>query len=123
MPLLESDKQYLEEKGLEYQICENSGGLLVVLKGYKLSDLYTPRTVDLLVKIPPLYPNNGLDMFWGYPHVFLVNGNQYPTCANAFEDLLGQKWQRFSRHYQWRPGTDCLASHLMTVQKALLNPN
>jgi len=119
MPLIPYDEGFLKQNGYVYQTHEVGGHTLLIIKNYVLPAYYTPSVVDLLVKIPPGYPMTPLDMFWVYPEVRLINGNCYPPCADVFEDNLSIRWQRFSRHYQWRSGIDSLQSHLMAINGVL----
>lgn len=120
MPLIPGDEEFLKQNGFVYETHEVGGHLLLVIKDYVLpASYYTPNVVDLMVKIPPGYPMTPLDMFWVHPVVRLVNGNCYPSRADVFEDNLGMRWQRFSRHYKWRSGIDTLQSHLMAISRVL----
>lgn len=123
MALLQEDRLYLDEKGYKYEpYVQADGNVLLVIKDYSLPPIYTTRQADVLVMIPPMYPMAQMDMFWLYPEVRLVNSNRYPVAADYFQDFLGLRWQRFSRHYTWRPGLDSLTSHLKMVQKSLDKP-
>lgn len=120
MPLLQDDDQYLKTKGYNFQTHDEVNRTLVVIKQFKLPIGYTQETVDLLIIIPQGYPATPLDMFWVVPEVRIASSNSYPVNADVFETYLGQTWQRFSRHYSWRPYIDSLASHLNSVQQSLL---
>ena len=122
--LLEDDELYLKEKGYSYECRQDPGGqVYVVIKDYTLPPGYTGDKVDLLVIIPAGYPTAQMDMFWVYPEIRFYHNNSYPNAADCFEDRIGLRWQRFSRHYSpkypWRPGVDSLSSHLIMVQKSL----
>lgn len=121
--LLEDDEQYLKDKGYVYECRqEGSGQVYVVIRDFVLPTGYTREKVDLLVIIPAGYPTAQMDMFWVNPEIRYAQTNLYPNAADQFEDHIGIRWQRFSRHYityQWRPGVDSLSSHLIMVQKAL----
>jgi len=119
MPLLQEDEQYLKDKGFDYELHEELGRTLVVLKQFKLPSGYNHEAVDLLVIIPQLYPVTGLDMFWVIPEIRFIGNNCFPVNADVFENYLGKVWQRFSRHYPWRAHIDSLGSHLTTIYKAL----
>jgi hypothetical protein len=122
MVILEEDKKYLENKGLNYEVYEENGYTLIVIKNYQLPDLYTKEMVDILIRVPPMYPVSKLDMFWVYPEIKLSSNNRYPDRADVFNNYLKKRWQRFSRHYNWRPGIDSLASHMKTIERTLKNP-
>jgi len=119
MSLPDEDLQYLQEKKYNYQLYPHGKETLVVIRQYSLPMGYSLSNVDLLVKIPPMYPMSPMDMFWVSPEIKLIGTNAYPDRADIFEPFVESKWQRFSRHYAWRSGIDSLGSHLVTVQKSL----
>lgn len=122
MPLMPDDIKYLNDKGIVFEIKEQDGRTYVIIKDYILPDIYTQEKVDILMIVNPLYPNSSMDMFWVIPEIKLRSNNSYPACANVFENYLGLAWQRFSRHYPWRPGISSIISHFKAVQNSLLNP-
>lgn len=121
--LLKSDAQYLELKGYEYSANqESNGSILVVIHDFPLSEAYTPTSCDLLIKLPPAYPNANPDMFWTWPDVKLRSG-AWPRSSEVHEVLNGRPWQRWSRHLTasaWRPGRDCVRTFLAVVRRELL---
>lgn len=121
--LLEDDEQYLKDKGYVYDCRQgDTGQVYVIIKDYPIPPGYTRDKVDLMVIIPAGYPISPMDMFWVNPEIRYVQNSLYPKNADIFEDHIGIRWQRFSRHYithPWRPGVDSLSSHLIMVQKVL----
>jgi hypothetical protein len=114
MPLLPEDETYLEERGIEYRIVIESG-VEHVLFAQGLSDRYDNSQVEIALKIPAGYRMTPWDMFWVSPTIRLRTGT-YPPASETFENFLGRKWQRFSRHLpSWRPGVDSLRSFLPLV--------
>jgi len=119
------DREFLERRGYQWEAMPvevASGGyeIDVVLHDFPLPEKYTVRQVDLLIRIPPGYPETGLDMFWTRPDVKMSATGQTPPSADVHEDYLGLTWQRWSRHLQaWRPGADGLESYLATVGREL----
>jgi hypothetical protein len=88
----------------------------LVLSGYSLPDGFTPSTVDLLLKLPPTFPEAAPDMFWVCPPVKAPNG--CPPRATSAERLLGKDWQRFSWHLAagaWKPGVSTLRDYMRCV--------
>lgn len=105
---LDDDREYLRQKqwNCTVQKIEISNGheIHIVFHGFALSDRYFPKTVDLLVKMLPGYPETKMDMFWTRPDVTLVEGKNKPQAADVTETHQGLSWQRWSRHFdQWRP--------------------
>lgn len=88
----------------------------VVISGYQLPAGYLPQTVQLLVKLPPTFPDAAPDMFWVLPAVRAPSGSA--PRATSSERLLGEDWQRFSWHLAagaWTPGTSTLRDFLRCV--------
>lgn len=121
--LLEDDLAFLQRKGWVYQLhppaTNGTSDLYIVFPNFPLSERYIPREVKLLLKLPAGYPDNGIDMWWTIPYVVVTETNQQPQATEVREDLLGEKWQRWSRHLTWRPGEDSLESFFMHVIKEL----
>lgn len=98
-----------------------NGWRFVVISNFALPQSYTPQVVDLLVKLPPLFPEAAPDMFWVRPAVKLRNGQLPRSTSN--ENLLGSTWQRFSWHLvgnAWKPGTSTIRDFLRCVRGRLL---
>src|SRR5437773_5108354 len=63
--LLEEHLDALRERGLELEVQPEPGGwVFVVIHKHPLPEGYSKSHVDLLLKVPPPYPNGGMDMFW-----------------------------------------------------------
>lgn len=120
MPLLSHDQAFLDERGFNYTIQELPGETILIIKDYPISDIYDKDKTDILIKIPNGYPMANLDMFWVEPYIKVKALNSYPNCADVFETYVGQSWQRFSRHYSWKPSYS-LATHLNIVKDELVN--
>lgn len=118
--LLEDDEQFLQEKGYAYTAALENSVVHVVISGFPLPEAYTPTSADLLIRLPPGYPQGNPDMFWTRPVVALANGS-VPVGAGAHETHLGQSWQRWSRHWghAWRAGVDTLRTFIAAVQAEL----
>ena len=101
---------------------EQPGGWkFVVLSGFPLPESYAPDVVELLVKLPPLFPDAAPDMFWVRPAVKLRNGQLPRSTSN--ENVLGATWQRFSWHLvgdAWKPGTSTFRDFIRCVRGRLL---
>lgn len=92
------------------------GWTFLVLSDYRLPEGYTPSRVQLLLKLPPTFPEAAPDMFWVFPAVRVSNGSM--PRATSSEHLLGQDWQRFSWHLApgaWTPGVSTLRDFLRSV--------
>jgi hypothetical protein len=117
-----ADEEFLVRLGLEYEVASEGGLTAVVVKRWPLPPGYEPREVDLLVRLPPGFPDAQPDMYWCDPPVRLTNTGAYPQAADLFETYLGRNWQRFSRHLPpsaWQPGRDSLESYLALIRTQL----
>jgi len=115
------DIEFLDAKG--YRVTERAvaNWIHVIVHEFALPAAYVPTVCDLLVRLPPGYPNANPDMFWTRPEVRLANGN-WPDRANVRETFEGEMWQRWSRHIPpnaWRPGTDSLQTFIATIRREL----
>jgi hypothetical protein len=118
--LPEDDEAFLKEKGLHYTETVEQRVTHVVITGFALPQAYNPREADLLIRLPPGYPNARPDMFWTRPDVKLVSG-AWPLRSDVKENYLNLSWQRWSRHWQngWRPGVDGLMTFIAAIIREL----
>lgn len=115
------DRRYLVSRGIAYREVEHGGQKGVVLTDFPLPDgKFQVSLADILIVLPPGYPDTPPDMFYAVPHLLLVAGNRAPRATQARLNFEGQHWQRWSRHNnQWRPGSDGLWTMLKRVESAL----
>ena len=94
--------------------------MAVVVRGFPIPAGLEPRTSDLLLLLPPGFPDAAPDMFWLDPPVVGAGGSVVPG-TEAREQRLGCVRQRWSRHIggQWRPGVDNLGTYLAYVRRCL----
>lgn len=121
MQLLEEDEEYLRQKGFTWELVPAEKQAYLVIKGYPVAaEIYDRSSTDVMIRIPALYNNAALDMFYCEPPLKLKSGG-YPDRADHFEDHIGRRWQRFSRHFPtpWRAGVDGLATLLTFVHREL----
>jgi hypothetical protein len=100
---------------------EAGGWVFVVISNYELPAGFAPNRVDLLVKLPPGFPDAAPDMFWIHPEVRAPNG-AVPKATSS-EHLLGKNWQRFSWHLApgaWKPGVSELRDFLRCIYSRFL---
>jgi hypothetical protein len=113
--LPEIDIDFLREKGFDFEELQAGGEVQLIIRNFQLPEAYTPRTCDLMLKIPAGFPNANPDMFWTSPTIRLVSG-AFPKSAEVMQVCNGRTWQRWSRHCaSWRPGVDNLRSKLRSV--------
>ena len=117
--------KHLSEVEAEFETVEwlkHPAGNVLIIRDFPLPDHWSDRKVDLMIIVPNGYPMTPLDMFYLNPTVNLSDG-RVPDRGNVIEDHLGQKWQRFSWHYQsrpWNPSKDTLLSHIRFCNRRLL---
>lgn len=122
MPFLpSSDRRYLEGRGLAFREVEDRGRKAVVLEAFPLpADRYQVGEADILIQLPPGYPDASPDMFWTAPRLVLAASGREPRCTQVQEGFAGTQWQRWSRHGRdWRPGADGLRTMVKRVERAL----
>ncbi len=97
------------------------GWSFLVISGYKLPEGFEPRVVDLLIKLPPAFPDAQPDMFWVHPAVKTTSGTL--PRSTSMEKLLGLDWQRFSWHLRagsWQPGASTLRDFMRCIAARFL---
>lgn len=100
------------------------GWTFLIVHGYPLPSGLTPAVADLLVKLPPAFPDAAPDMFWLSPHIRTPAGGV--PQGTSIETLLGAPWQRFSWHLNpgaWRPGVSSLRDYMRCVRARLERRN
>lgn len=117
--LLEEHLDTLRERGLEFDVQAQPGGWeFVVIRKLPLAEGYSKSHVDLLLKVPPPYPNGSLDMFWVDDDLRLANGTL--PSSTTLEHQLGRNWLRFSWHPQnWHPARDSIITFIAFVERRL----
>lgn len=115
------DRRYLEGRGITVREVIEGGKKGVILTGITLPEgKYQVAQADILILLPPSYPEIAPDMFYAVPHLKLLAGQREPRCTQARQAFDRQNWQRWSRHNnQWRPGTDGIWTMLKRVEEAL----
>lgn len=115
------DRRYLEGRGITFRETVGEAGKGVILSGMRLPEgKYQVSATDILILLPPTYPDTAPDMFYALPHLKLLSGHREPRCTEARLTFDGQSWQRWSRHNdQWRPGTDGIWTMMKRVEEAL----
>ena len=95
---------------------EPAQGVEVILRDIALPAGYSVAKADILVKVPPLFPEARPDMFWVSPPIALATGAQ--PQATSIENIGGRAWQRYSWHLQphgWHAGTSRLRDFVRAV--------
>lgn len=114
------DRAYLVERGIAFEEVDgNEKG--VIFRDYVLpAGRFDQTKADILVLLPPGYPDVRPDMFFAMPWIKLCRSAQYPRAADQAHDFQNRRWQRWSRHNdQWRPGVDGIWTMLRRIDTAL----
>lgn len=118
MILPEEDTDFLNsDYNDQWEELSEAGKRGLLIKDYPLPEGYTPGKTNLMLLIPDSYPAGMIDMFYFNPPVERQDGVGIGALAN--ETHFGQQWQRWSRHYEWRPGIDNVATHITHVSNEL----
>src|SRR5688572_10052044 len=100
--LREQDRQTLEATGLAYAATVEAGFVNLVITDFPTPPGLSTEKVDLLLRLPPGFPDAGPDMFWVSPTLTTSSVTQIPGTETT-ESHVGRTWQRWSRHIaqQW----------------------
>ncbi len=114
-------RRYLYDKGWVFNEIENDKQKGIILRDFLLpADRYDAERADILIILPPNYPDVPPDMFYAHPFLKLKEGDKEPRATNARHQFADRTWQRWSRHAKdWRPGIDGIWTMLKRVETAL----
>lgn len=96
---------------------QSNGWTFLVIPDFSLPDGYSHDRAQVLVKLPPGFPDAAPDMFWVSPHVKTQSGGV--PQGTSTEPLLDDQWQRFSWHLgpgAWRPGVSTLRDFMRCIR-------
>lgn len=97
------------------------GWSFLVISDYAVPAGYSTGRVELLVKLPPTFPDAAPDMFWIHPAIKAPSG--VLPRGTTIEQLIGKDWQRFSWHLApgaWKPGLSTLRDYLRCIAARFL---
>jgi hypothetical protein len=120
--LPETDIEFLNTMGFRWEAHRIANYLWLLIHEYILPDGYQAKQCSVALMIPPAYPASEIDMAYFFPQLKKLSGTTIPAITNQAID--GQSYQRWSRHRQpgqWKPGVDCIATHLTLVNNWLEN--
>lgn len=121
--LPQKDRRYLADQEVAYEEVESDGQKAIILRDYRLPEgMFDHDTVDVLILMPPTWPDTGTDMFYLFPWVKVRQTGAYAEAADQQHVFGDRTWQRWSRHnYDWRRGRDGIWTVLRRVDTALRN--
>lgn len=121
--VLPNDRDYLSHAFKKFRTTIENGRRWLIVEDYQLPDGYNHNTVALAVEIPIGYPQAQLDMFYTYPAVQLLTGQQ-PDRTEHRETIEGKNYQRWSRHRgqtsMWNPAVDSIITHFALIEEAIV---
>ena len=119
--LLPEDLEYLEANypAKWKQESEGNGKSGLLIEDFPVPSGYTEKKSTLMLLIPSGYPGAVLDMFYFAPPLNKSDGSAINALAS--ETHFGRTWQRWSRHYTWKPGDDSVVKHIEYVKHELKN--
>lgn len=120
--LTADDRALLDSLGLIWSAVPEGGWLTLVICGWPLPPGYDTPIADLMLRVPPGYPDMPLDMWYFSPAVAEATGAVIEQ-TQVREIFGGREWQRWSRHLNpgdWKPGVDDLRSYLARLRGELL---
>jgi hypothetical protein len=115
----QEDTKFLSSKGYDFEVLKEGDTTHIIIKGFQFpKGFYSVDKADILICVLPGYPETALDMFWVNPAVAFSDGSQPPATTER-QIWHGREWQRWSRHYNWRPSVDSVKTHLYSIRKDL----
>lgn len=113
--LLDEDVEYLDthHAGDWRKVAEGVGKFGLIVDAFRVPAGYHEGETTLLLLVPSGYPGAPIDMFYLRPPLHKRKGGTIPALAD--EAHFGTVWQRWSRHYEWKPGEDNVAKHIQYV--------
>jgi len=101
----------------DLSVTEMPDYLHVEVCNFPTSSLFNKPATTVLLRVPKMYPDAGLDMFWTDEDLLLAGGAQ-PQASEVLETFYGKRWRRFSWHHsKWNPNVDTLFNYLGFVRR------
>jgi len=122
MPILpETELSYLNDKGFDFEEISEGSQHALILRNIQLpAGKFDHDQADVLILLPPGFPDARPDMFYLSPWLRLKDLNSYPKAADQAHAFAGVSWQRWSRHSnEWRAGRDGIRSFVKRIQHAI----
>jgi hypothetical protein len=113
----EDDEAYLDSLGLRWEAVVEGKVHWLLIHGHPIPPGYSVDVATVAIRIEGGYPPGALDMAYFRPA--LQRKDLRPITALSQQGIDGATFQRWSRHYPWRPGVDSLATHHLRVKEWL----
>lgn len=119
--LPENDLNFLKSRDYHWETISGSGQKFLIIHCYPIPAGYNVNNASLALLIAAGFPETQIDMGFFKPALKRTAG--IAIRAISQENVVGEFWQRWSRHRtaenKWRPGVDDLSTHLAYVDNWL----
>lgn len=116
---IEEAAEQLREKGFEVEIHSDSDIPMLLLRSFLLPEGWSQEQTELLLRLPPAFPDAKPDMFWTESELRLADGS-VPKQADVIQKYLGRDWRRFSWHLsKWSPASDDILTFIEFIERRL----
>jgi hypothetical protein len=115
--LPEADEEFLDANYPGWETFTDGAMPWLILNNFPVPEGYNTRRVRAAIQIPSGHPNAPLDMVYFFPDLARIPARVIPCLTPMV--ILGQPWQRWSRHYPWRMGVDDLSTHVERIKSWL----
>ncbi|MGI8386582.1 E2/UBC family protein [Robertmurraya sp. P23] len=113
--LPEEDTDFLNSREWKWESIIEGSNRWIIIHDFPVPKGYNVSFSKVAVQILSGYPNSHLDMAYFYPWLSRTDGIQIGQ-ADQQMIIWGQSFQRWSRHYEWKPGIHSLTTHLLSVE-------
>jgi hypothetical protein len=112
------DVEYLDARGLPWEALAEGNAKWLLVHHFPVPAGYNHSAVLAAFRIEPGYPDAQIDMVYFYPALARADSRGINNLTS--QSIDGKEFQRWSRHRTaqnpWRPGEDCVATHLLLVE-------
>jgi hypothetical protein len=116
--LPEDDEGSIGALGLPWETVKEENRLWLILNDFPVPKGFNVSRVSVAIEIPPNYPSAGLDMAYFLPHLRRTDGQALRQTEHR-QAIVGQQWQRWSRHYPWKADQHNLGTHIVLISRWL----
>lgn len=112
-----ADERWLDAAGRPWETVIEGQARWLVIHEFQVPDGYAVVRVSVALSIPATYPDTQIDMVYFRPALERRDGRA--IHSPAMQTILGEPWQRWSRHRTaenpWRTGEDDVSTHMALV--------
>jgi hypothetical protein len=120
--LPEEDADFLNQIGFPWEAYLEGSSMWLLVNDYIIPEGYNTTKATIALMIPPTYPASQIDMAYFYPQLSKNNGKAINAITTqSIDGKVFQRWSRHRKSGEWKPGVDCVATHLELVNNWLEN--